>query len=167
MDQEQTRILQLLETVRGQGGHREVVDVEAARIQVVLARTGPERLAFLGEDIREILPRQEISWMPNLPAHLPGLIHVRGELESVLDIGNLMGIQATGGFILLAERGPFRTGILVDLVEDVADLPRSLLRPPLTTLTGLAREIVCGELDLDGALVPLIDLERLAAKATA
>jgi purine-binding chemotaxis protein CheW len=166
MKHEQPRILDLLEGVRAQGHRPDVVDVEEARIKVVLTRCGSERLAFLGQDILEIMAGQEISWMPGLPGHLPGLIHVRGEIESVLDLGVLMGLQGTGGFILLAQSGAFRTGILVDSVEDVVDLPRSALRPPLATLTGLARDIVSGELEVDGNLIPLIDLERLAAKAT-
>ena len=104
--------------------------------------------------------------MPNLPGHLLGLIHVRGALESVLDLGNLMGLKAAGGFILLAERGPFRTGILVDAVDDVVDLSRDALRPPLATLTGVAKDLVGGELEVEGGMIPLVDLERLCTKAT-
>lgn len=160
---------QLLEEVKLYQRRKDVVDVDEGRIKVVLFRAGAGLYAFPGEAIREILSGQEIAWVPNLPAFLPGLIHVRGDIESVIDIRSFLGgdgPKAGGGLVILAVRGAFRSGILVDAVEDVADIPLSALKPPLSTLGGAARDLVAAEIDLGGPVIPLLDLDKLAAKVT-
>jgi purine-binding chemotaxis protein CheW len=140
-------------------------------VKVVLVRAGVGHYAFLGRDIQEILSGNEIFWVPGLPDFLPGLIHVRGDIESVIDIQRLLGAPpgasgATGRLIVMAVRQDFRSGILVDEVEDVVDLPRSAIQPPLITLEEGVRDLVAGEIRLGERLVPLLDLERLQARVT-
>jgi len=160
---------QLLEDIKRHNSSKEIVDVEEGRTKVVIVTVGGNRYAFYGEEIREILPACEISWVPGLPDYLPGLIVVRGDIESVVDIRQFLGAgQETGrtGLIALAVRGDFRTGIIIDSIEDVMDLPLSAIKPPLSTLNGAARELLNGEIDWDGAVIPLLDIEKLAAKIT-
>jgi purine-binding chemotaxis protein CheW len=166
MAEQRSRIDLLLEEVRRNRQEREVVDVEEGQRKVVLVRCAGDRYAFRGEDIKEILGEQEISWMPGLPPFIPGLIRVRGDIESVVDIGHFLGTPGSGGYIAMAERGGFRTGIRVDGVDDVLDVPASALRPPLDTLSGAARDLVGGAVAWDGTLIPLLDLDRLAARVT-
>ena len=140
-------------------------------VKIVLVRAGAGRYAFLGRDIQEILSGNEIFWVPGLPDFLPGLIHVRGEIESVIDIQRLLGLPreaagSSGRLIVMAVRQDFRSGILVDEVEDVVDLPRSAIQPPLITLEESVRDLVAGEIRLGECLIPLLDLERLQARVT-
>jgi purine-binding chemotaxis protein CheW len=160
---------QLLEEVKLYQRRKDVVDVDEGRVKVVLFRAGAGIYAFPGETIREILSGHEIAWVPNLPAFLPGLIHVRGDIESVIDIRCFLGGEGAkpgSGLVLLAVKGDFRSGILVDAVEDVADVPLSALKPPLSTLGGAARDLVSAEIDLGGTVIPLLELDKLAAKVT-
>jgi purine-binding chemotaxis protein CheW len=140
-------------------------------VKIVLVRAGAGRYAFLGHDIQEILSGNEIFWVPGLPDFLPGLIQVRGDIESVIDIQRLLGAPgepsgAAGHLIIMAVRQDFRAGILVDAVDDVVDLPRSAIQPPLTTLEEGVRDLVAGEIRLGERLVPLLDLARLQARVT-
>jgi purine-binding chemotaxis protein CheW len=140
-------------------------------VKVVLVRAGSGRYAFLGRDIREILSGSELYWVPGLPDFLPGLIHVRGDIESVIDVQRLLGQPGAGAgasprLIVMAVRKDFRSGILVDEVEDVVDVPRSAIQPPLITLEESIRDLIAGEIRLEGRLIPLLDLERLQARVT-
>lgn len=148
---------------------REVVDVEEAQVKIVVFTCGTERYAFYGRDIREILPPREIAWMPELPSYLPGLINVRGDIESVIDIRCFLGQEKTDlsqCLVAMAVRDDFRSGILVDTIDDVIDIPSSVVKPPLSTLAGAARDLVTGEIELAGNQVSLIGIERLATHIT-
>ena len=145
---------------------KEVVDVEEERVKVIIFTCGANRYAFHGVDIREFLPNCEISWVPGLPDYLPGLINVRGDVESVIDIKPFLGEEKASfkGLIAMAVRGDFRSGVMIDAIEDVVDIPQSAIKPPLATLNGEARDLVLGEIDYGGGLVTLLDIGKLAAR---
>lgn len=146
---------------------KEVVDVEEERVKVVIFICGESRYAFYGADIREILPTCDISWVPGLPDYLPGLINVRGDIESVIDIRYFLGEEKAGHckrLVAMAVRGDFHSGVIIDSIENVADIPLSTIRPPLATLNGAARDLVIGEIEYAGTMVTLLDIGKLAAK---
>ena len=166
---ERPRSDELLDEVKRSQHEKDIVDVEEERVKVVVFTSGGNRYAFYGRDIREILPPREIFPVPSLPAGLPGLINVRGDIESVIDIRHFLGgtpADAAKCLIAIAERGAFRSGILIDSVEDVVDLPLSSIKPPLSTLGGNARELAAGEVELGSATATLLNLETLAGMVT-
>lgn len=159
----------LLDEVKRSIHEKDVVDVEEERVKIVVFSSGGNRYAFYGSDIREILPAREIFWVPSLPDCLPGLINVRGDIESVIDIRHFLGGTQTDAakcLIAIAERGDFRSGILIDAVEDVLDLPVSSIKPPLSSLGGAARELAAGEIELEQETATLLNIDMLAAKVT-
>lgn len=164
---EQLKSEQILDELKRRQRTREVVDVEEVRVKVVIFVCGDNRYAFYGTDIREILPTCEISWVPCLPDYLPGLINVRGDIESVIDIRTFLGeetVDYNKHLIAMAVRGDFHSGVLIDSIEDVVDIPVSSIHPPLATLNGAARDLVSGEIDYGSTMVTLLDIEKLAAK---
>lgn len=157
----------ILDELKKRQRTREVVDVEEERVKVIIFICGANRYAFYGSDIREILQSSEISWVPGLPEYLPGLINVRGDIESVIDIGYFLGEtrrDARSGLIAMAVRDTFRSGIIIDSIEDVVDIPLSAIQPPLSTLEGAAGELVAGELEHPAGMATLLDIGKLAAR---
>lgn len=158
---------QILDELKRRQRTKDVVDVEEERVKLVIFSCGGHRYAFYGNDIREILPSYEISWVPCLPEYLPGLINVRGDIESVIDIRHFLGEELNHQgkhLIAMAVKGTFHSGIMIDSIEDVVDIPVNSIHAPLTTLSGAARDLVAGELEYAGAMVTLLDIEKLAAK---
>lgn len=148
---------------------KEVVDVEEERVKVVIFVCGDNRYAFYGADIREILPTFDISWVPGLPDYLPGLINVRGDIESVIDIRHFVGEEKNSQgkrLIAMAVRGDFHSGVMIESIEDVVDIPLSTISPPLATLNGAARDLVIGEIEYGGNTISLLDVGRLATLIT-
>ncbi len=159
---------QILEHVKRLQRAREVVDVDTELVKVVVFTSGIHRFALYGSTVREILPPTPVAWVPGLPPHLPGLINVRGDIESVLDLRSLLGqetVPAESCLVAMVTQGSFRSGILVDAIEDVRDIPVSAVHPPLSTLSGIARELAAGAIDLDGLQITLLDTEKLATRA--
>ena len=88
----------ILDGLKNRQRSREIVDVEQERVKMVIFRSDASRYAFYGSDVREILPACEISWVPGLPDYLPGLINVRGDIESVVNIGHFLGEEKKRAF---------------------------------------------------------------------
>ena len=164
---EQLKSERILDELKVRQRAKEVVDVEEERVKVVIFICGENRYAFYGTDIREILPTCDISWVPCLPDYLPGLINVRGDIESVIDIRHFLGEEKIGHgtcLVAMAVRGDFHSGIMIDSIEDVVDIPLSTIYPPLATLNGAARDLVIGEIEYRGGMVTLLDIEKLVTK---
>jgi len=156
----------ILDELKRRQRTKEVVDVEEERVKVVIFACGVNLFAFYGRDIREILPSCDISWVPSLPDYLPGLINVRGDIESVIDLRHFLGEEKGDGskrLIAMAVQGDFRSGVMIESIEDVVDIPLSTIHPPLATLNGAARDLVIGEIEYGGTTISLLDVGKLAA----
>ncbi|MBJ6727135.1 chemotaxis protein CheW [Geomesophilobacter sediminis] len=166
-DAPQLKSDRMLEIVKQTRQAEQIVDVELETVKIVVFLCGGKRYAFYGSDIREILPAGVISWVPGLPSYLPGLINLRGDIESVLDLAHFLDTphsSPAAPMVAMAVKNGFRSGILVDEIDDVTDIPVSAINPPLATLSGAVRDLVLGEIEHQGQLINLLDLEKLAAK---
>lgn len=156
----------ILDELKKRQRTKEVVDVEEERVKVVIFMCGVNLYAFYGRDIREILPSCEISWVPSLPGYLPGLINVRGDIESVIDLRHFLGEEKVDHgkrLIAMAVSGDFHSGVMIESIEDVVDIPLSSIHPPLATLNGAARDLVVGEIEYGSETISLLDIGKLAA----
>lgn len=159
----------ILDEVKRTHQGREVVNVEEEKVKVVIFLLGENTYAFHGRDIKEIISGCLVHPIPSLPEYLPGLINVRGDIESAVDLALLLSgprqDKATA-LVAMAEKDGFRAGIVIDAVEDVADVPAASIQPPLATLHGPARDLACGEFAWRGRTATLLDMDKLAAKVT-
>ena len=159
----------ILEEVKRLQRMNERVEVEEERVKVVVFTCGGSRYGFYGAKVREILPPREISWVPGLPGFLPGLINVRGDIESVVDLRVFLGLEAgdpSRCLIAMVAEGECRFGVLLDSVEDVTDVAIQAIQPPLPSL-GSVRDLVAGECKLGSGVVTLLDVQKLAARIMA
>ncbi|NVN93319.1 MAG: purine-binding chemotaxis protein CheW [Desulfuromonadales bacterium] len=166
---EELKCDRLLNEIKQRHQSRDVIDVDDEMTKVVIFTCGNALYAFYGAEIREIIPASGIFWVPGLPEYLPGLINVRGDIESVIDIRHFLGIRKSEPekcLVAMAIQGEFRSGILVDSIEDVVDIPLNSIKPPLATLGGVARDLVAGEFDHARGVITLLDVEKLAARLT-
>jgi purine-binding chemotaxis protein CheW len=169
IDNPQLKSELILDELKDRQRSREIVDVEQERVKMVIFRSGANRYAFYGSVVREILPASEISWVPGLPDYLPGLINVRGDIESVVNIGYFLGEEKKerfSGLIAMVVKDDFHTGILIDSIDDVLDIPLQSITPPLSTLDGAPRELVVGNFEYDKSIISILDIGKLASKVS-
>lgn len=163
--------------IRRSDASQEIVDVDESSIKLVIFELGGEWFAFPGEAIREILPPVDIFFVPGCPSSLEGVINVRGDIESVIRLAELLGKPAAepsatssilrgiggkpggkpGGEI----GGGMHSGIRVDRVVDVLDVVQSAIQPPPTTLPEPMRRIVSGLMRHQDKPVAILDLNRI------
>lgn len=135
--------------------------------QVVAFRLGGE---LHGCDIRlvdEVVTRQRIHPLPDVPAHLLGVMLLRGEMLPVVDVSAAVGLPLTAGQppVLVAGVGDARIGVAVDEVFEVLDVPAESLRP--APFTGGDRDAyVLAVARVPAGLVTLIDLAEILRERT-
>lgn len=143
----------------------DVVDVDEPTVKLVVFALGQDWFAFAGEQIREILAQAAVFFVPGCPPSLEGVINVRGDIQSVIRLHDLLHLPAGGsgpqGAILLAHTPHISSGIRVDQVIDVIDLPQSRLQPPPATLSSDWRALVTGVTQIQERPVSVLNLEQL------
>ncbi len=123
---------------------------------------------LLGVDVtqvQEVLRPQPMTKVPRAEKSVRGLIHLRGQIVTALDVRSRLGMPARDGEsmnVLVRVAGGI-ISLLVDEVGDVLDVPeRCFEKTPESLRPGL-RELVRGVFTLNPSLLLLINVERLAA----
>ena len=123
---------------------------------------------YLGIDVlqvREILVRQEMTPVPQSPVAVLGLINLRGQIVTAVDLRRRMGMppvqndENSMNVVIRTSEGP--VSLLVDAVGDVISVNESALEPTPDNVSGPARKFVSGVYKLDGCLLAVLDVERL------
>ncbi|MDD1729870.1 MAG: chemotaxis protein CheW [Methanospirillum sp.] len=104
-------------------------DIE--EIQVVEFLLGGDTYAVNLFDVREIVEASKITPLPHAPTHIRGIIDLRGEITTIIDLRILIGAAKKAGsnledlrFIVLDESVTHRkTGVVVDEVASVLTVP--------------------------------------------
>ncbi len=142
-----------------------VIEIEEESVQMVVVSLSDQLYAFHGTSVKAVAVAEEITPIPGTPDHILGVVYFQGAVESVLDIKVVLELGNTettaGSRIIVAEAMGLRSGILVDTVEDVLDLPKSGLLPPLTTMDQIKGDYVSGEADYQGRNMVILDLARI------
>jgi len=68
--------------------------VEEGELYLVFS-IGPERYAIEAAYVREVYPLKRITQLPCTPSFILGIINLRGQIFSVMDIREILGIQDT------------------------------------------------------------------------
>ncbi|MBF0558863.1 MAG: purine-binding chemotaxis protein CheW [Nitrospirae bacterium] len=148
-----------------------IADVEEEKVKVVIFTLAGGWYAFSSGEIKEIISHANIFYVPGAPDFIHGLINIRGDIESVINLNMFLrlpdNVKAQSGRVLVAAvEGGIRSGILVDSVEDVLDIPASSVKSPLSTLNKSVREFVAGEFIHGRETVILLSVEKIFEKIT-
>lgn len=142
--------------------------VEEELVKVVIFSLKGVFYAFYGELVKGILPYTPVTFVPGCPDYILGIINVRGDIESVININHFIGSQSgpvgAKSRIVIAEAVDIRSGIVVDSVEDVVDVPVGSISPSISTIDQSVKEFVEGEFQYKSSLVTVFNLERIFSR---
>jgi purine-binding chemotaxis protein CheW len=117
-------------------------------LQVVEFRLAQERFAVEQAYVREVFPLKELTPLPCTPAFVAGIINVRGQILTVIDIKKFFDLPEAGltdlHMVLIVQAGDVELGILADVVTGVRSIPLDALQPSLPTLTGIRARYLKG-----------------------
>ena len=124
--------------------------------------------ALVGVDVlevQEVLKSQAMTPVPKAPAEVVGLINLRGQIVTAIDLKRKLGMETCCGpeslnVIVRTETGP--VSLLVDAVGDVIELLDDNLESIPDTIRGSARGFFEGVQKLEGDLMAVLDVSALA-----
>jgi purine-binding chemotaxis protein CheW len=122
---------------------------------------------FFGIDVlrvQEVLRYQEMTRIPLAPMVAEGLINLRGQIVTALDMRRRLGLSPRTAnrlpmnLVVRTEEGP--VSLLVDEIGDVLQLESSDFEPAPDNLAPAARELVQGVYKLKDRLLLVLDPDR-------
>ncbi|HTH18224.1 MAG TPA: chemotaxis protein CheW [Magnetospirillum sp.] len=117
--------------------------------------------------IREIRGWTPTTILPDSPAHMRGVIDLRGSVVPVLDLRARFGrglTEAAPRHVIMVVNVDGRdVGILVDAVADILTVPADAIQPvpELEHAHAQRHDVLSGIVAVDGRMVALLDLEHL------
>lgn len=152
-----------------QSQQQDIVDVDEPVIKLVIFSLGEQYFALAGESVREVLPGTEtVFFVPGMPASVEGVINVRGDIESVVQLYTLLQLPNTLEknslhltTILLARSKQMHSGLRVDRLLDVVDIAQSQVQPPPEALPDYLKPYVSGLLQFNGLAVAVLEIDAL------
>jgi len=115
--------------------------------------------------VQEIIRFQEITRVPLAPALVHGLINLRGQIVTAIDLGTLLSLSSGSderprmNVIVRGEESSF--SLLVDRIGDVLELDESMCEMPPITLKGGVSDVIDRAYKLERELLLSIDVTRL------
>jgi purine-binding chemotaxis protein CheW len=98
--------------------------------------------------VRETRPLRDLTPIPGTPPFVLGVINVRGQILSVIDLKKFFDLPEKGltdlNKVIIVHDDGMEFGILADAVSGVRSIPLAELQPSLPTLTGVRAEYLKG-----------------------
>lgn len=112
--------------------------------------------------VREVCPLHDLTPVPCTPAYVRGIVNVRGQILTLLDLREFFAASHQGladrPQVLILEVAPVVAGLLVDRIQGVRWLADSDVQSRPPTLTGPHAEFVRG---VTAERLVLLDAARL------
>ena len=115
--------------------------------------------------VQEIIRYQEMTRVPLAPHVVQGLINLRGQIVTAIDLRRRLELsdrpadQLPLNVVVQTDDGA--VSLLVDEIGDVLHVSEKLFEPPPETLQGTARQMIRGAYKLNDRLLLLLDTEKV------
>lgn len=130
---------------------------------------GGEYFALPASLVESIVIVQEVTYVPGTPDWILGVVNVRGEIESVLDLKAVLGLGSAElqaeSRLLIAQHNELRSGLLVGRVIDIADIPTPSISAAPLPQEGGKGVYVQGQADYFGRPLLILDLPEVMGRA--
>jgi purine-binding chemotaxis protein CheW len=124
---------------------------------------------FFGVDVlrvQELLLFQPMTRVPQAPDVIEGLINLRGQIVTAIDMRRRLGLPPRPGnqtpMNMVVRTADGAVSLLVDEIGDVLDVDETTYERPPGNLEPAARELIRGIYKLQGRLMLVLDTERTA-----
>jgi len=122
---------------------------------------------FFGIDVRsvqEVLCFQPMTRVPQAPDVIEGLINLRGQIVTAIDMRRRLGLPVRSGdespMNMVVRTADGAVSLLVDEIGDVLDVDSATWEKPPENLDSEAREIIRGVYKMKDRLLLVLDTER-------
>lgn len=128
-------------------------------------RLGQEDYGIAISHVVEIVGLQKITAVPDLPSYMKGVINLRGKIIPVMDGRTRFGLAKEAyddrTCVIVTEVAEQITGLIVDRVNEVLEIPAAQVEPSATASGRAAGNSVSGLGKVGDSVKVLLDVERL------
>jgi purine-binding chemotaxis protein CheW len=120
--------------------------------------------------VQEVIRYQEMTRVPLAPRMIEGLINLRGQIVTAIDLRRRLDLppradgQLPMNVVVRSQDGA--VSLLVDEIGDVVEIQDDVYERAPETLTGVARELIQGVYKLKERLLLIIDTEKTVSIST-
>lgn len=129
---------------------------------------------FFGVDVlhvQEVLRSQPMTSVPQAPGVIEGLINLRGQIVTAIDMRRRLGLPQRAGdhapMNMVVRTTDGAVSLLVDEIGDVLDMDAATYERPPQNLDPVARGLIRGIYKLKDRLLLVLDEERTVDLAVA
>ncbi|MFM2125835.1 MAG: hypothetical protein RL328_2286 [Acidobacteriota bacterium] len=122
---------------------------------------------YFGIDVRhvqEVMRAQEVTAIPQAPDVIAGLINLRGQIVTAIDMRQRLGLTGRESSVppmnMVVRTDDGAASLLVDEIGDVLDVDSSAFERIPDNLPSEHRELIRGVCKLNGRLLLVLDAER-------
>jgi purine-binding chemotaxis protein CheW len=123
------------------------------------------------QKVQEVIRYQEMTRVPLAPRVVRGLINLRGQIVTAIDLRRRLELterpsdRLPMNVVVRGDDGAM--SLLVDEIGDVVEVEQETFERPPETLSGVARELIRGAYKLKDRLLLLLDTEKAVQLSTA
>jgi purine-binding chemotaxis protein CheW len=114
--------------------------------------------------VQEVIRYQEMTRVPLADSVVTGLINLRGQIVTALDLRRRLEMsdrpEGKLPMNVVVRTGDEAVSLLVDEIGDVLEVEESTFESPPETLQGEARSLIRGAYKLSGQLLFILDTEK-------
>ncbi len=144
-----------------------LIAAESETLEIATFSVGENLIGVDIRQVQEINRNMSIANVPHVPDKVRGVITLRGEVATVIDLRTVLGLDAidvsrASRNIVLSSNGE-RVGLLVDSIADVVTAVSTDIVDPPGSLNGVDARFFQGVLKLDGGLLLVLDIDEVLA----
>lgn len=116
------------------------------------------------ENVQEVFRYQDMTRVPLAPTAVRGLINLRGQIITAIDLRSRLGMEDWSedklpmNVVVRTEEGV--VSLLVDAIADVLEVPEEEFESPPDTIDEITRELVRGIYKLQDKLLLVLDTKK-------
>lgn len=137
--------------------------------QILVFRIAREELGLDISCVREVLRPQEIYPLPKTPDFIEGVIHLRGHIVALIDLGKRLHTEQIedepNKRIIICRVNKFIVGLMVKTLREIIALPKEDIRPiPEVIAMQMDADVLSGIAKVGERIIPILDLEHIITK---
>lgn len=157
----------LKERAEALAGENDAVETVAEQIEVVEFALAREQYAVESRFVRDVFSLEQLTPLPCTPPFVLGIVNLRGQFLSVIDIKKFFDLPEKGlsdlSKVIVLESGDMHFGVLADAIVGVNQIAVDEIQPSLPTLTGIRAEYLLG---ITAGRTVVLDAGKLLADET-
>jgi purine-binding chemotaxis protein CheW len=133
--------------------------------QLVLFKVAGQMFGVGIELIKEIVPYQDITPVPDTYDFVEGIINLRGKIVTIIDMRKRLhvksSVQEKSTRILILDLEGKIMGLIVDAASEVVRVPVESIGPPPELINEVGTNYITGVVRLGERLIVLLELKRI------